>query len=325
MLVEDDTNLSEIYAARMSAEGYNIVSARDGEEALAIAAKEKPDLIISDVMMPKISGFEMLDILRNTDGLKNTKVIMLTALGQAEDKQRSETLGADRYLVKSQVTLEDIVKAAQELLTRDTSPLPSSIATAPASTTTAPIPQASAQLAAPAPMAQAPPAPAPAAPPVNPSVSGRPAVQPAAAAPAAMPTPVQPQPVQSTAPAAAAPAASPQSEETLATQAVQNFVSNAASAGSPVAAAATQPASSDDGAVSHKKVISPIGDAAAPPKPDINSLLAAEENKNSGAAPQQADPGVNSVQSSTMPAEPAPSQPNSVAAPGTADPSSVAL
>lgn len=119
LLVEDDTNLSEIYQARLEAEGYIVVAAPDGETALALAAKEKPDLIISDVMMPKISGFEMLDILRNTDGLKHTKVIMLTALGQAEDKARAEQLGADRYLVKSQVTLEDIVNAAQTLLTQD--------------------------------------------------------------------------------------------------------------------------------------------------------------------------------------------------------------
>ena len=66
-------------------------------------------------MMPKISGFEMLDILRNTDGLKNIKEIMLTALGQSDD-QEADKLGADKYLVKSQVTLEDIVKVAHELL-----------------------------------------------------------------------------------------------------------------------------------------------------------------------------------------------------------------
>lgn len=63
LLVEDDNNLREIYEARLMAEGYEIVSARDGEEALTVAMKEKPDLIISDVMMPKISGFDMLDIL----------------------------------------------------------------------------------------------------------------------------------------------------------------------------------------------------------------------------------------------------------------------
>ena len=121
MLVEDDNNLREIYEARLAAEGFDIVSAQDGEAALALAAKEHPDLVLTDVMMPKISGFEMLDILRNTEALKNVKVIMLTALGQAEDSARAGSLGADRYLVKSQVTLEDIVKATHEVLGTDDS------------------------------------------------------------------------------------------------------------------------------------------------------------------------------------------------------------
>jgi len=116
MLVEDDNNLREIYEARLLAEGYEIISAKDGEEALAIAVKEKPDLIISDVMMPKISGFDMLDILRSTPETKDTKVIMMTALSQAEDKARAEKLGADRYLVKSQVTLEDVAQVTREVL-----------------------------------------------------------------------------------------------------------------------------------------------------------------------------------------------------------------
>jgi CheY-like chemotaxis protein len=119
LLVEDDNNLREIYEARLQAEGYDIVSARDGEEALVVAKAEKPDLVISDVMMPKISGFEMLDILRNTEELKDVKVIMLTALGQSDDQQRADRLGADRYLVKSQVTLEDIVNVAHGLLNPD--------------------------------------------------------------------------------------------------------------------------------------------------------------------------------------------------------------
>ncbi|MEI6756148.1 MAG: response regulator, partial [bacterium] len=111
MLVEDDNNLREIYAARMQAEGYDVVTAADGEQALVVGKAETPDLIISDVMMPKISGFEMLDIIRNTDGMREVKVIMLTALGQSDEQERAEKLGANKYLVKSQVTLEDIVKA----------------------------------------------------------------------------------------------------------------------------------------------------------------------------------------------------------------------
>jgi CheY-like chemotaxis protein len=119
MLVEDDNSLREIYQARLLAEGYQIAAARDGEEALAIVGKEKPDLIILDVMMPKISGFDTLDILRSTPATKNTKVIIMTALSQAEDKARAEKLGANRYLVKSQVTLEDIVKAVKDVINED--------------------------------------------------------------------------------------------------------------------------------------------------------------------------------------------------------------
>ena len=70
LLVEDDKSLREIYNVRLGAEGYDIVSAGDGEEALALAIKERPDLIVSDVMMPKISGFDMLDILRSTTETK---------------------------------------------------------------------------------------------------------------------------------------------------------------------------------------------------------------------------------------------------------------
>lgn len=116
MLVEDDNNLREIYGERLMAEGYEIVAAGDGEEALSLAVKEKPDLIIADVMMPKISGFDMLDILRQTPETKNTKVIMMTALSQTEDKERADRLGADKYLVKSQVTLEDVARVVHEMV-----------------------------------------------------------------------------------------------------------------------------------------------------------------------------------------------------------------
>ena len=116
MLVEDDNSLREIYSIRLTAEGYAIVSAGDGEEALAVAVKERPDLIISDVMMPKISGFDMLDILRSTPETQNIKVIMMTALSSEDQRERGESLGADRYLVKSQVGIEDVVNAVHDVL-----------------------------------------------------------------------------------------------------------------------------------------------------------------------------------------------------------------
>lgn len=116
LLVEDDKSLREIYSVRLLAEGYTLISSGDGEEALAVAIGEKPDLIVSDVMMPKISGFEMLDLLRSNDSTKNIPIIMLTALSSEKQRERGNRLGADRYLIKSQVGIEDIVRTVHEVL-----------------------------------------------------------------------------------------------------------------------------------------------------------------------------------------------------------------
>jgi CheY-like chemotaxis protein len=192
LLVEDDNNLREIYEARLQAEGYDIVAAKDGEEALSIAKKEQPDLIISDVMMPRISGFEMLDILRNTEGLKDVKVIMLTALGQAEDKTRADALGADRYLVKSQVTLEDIVKSASDLLAGVPNGAGEATAEVANAAPTAPAPVT--------PVATMPVAVAPPAVPAAPVAAPAPVVTPAPAAPVIPVAPANPVAPQMTPP-----------------------------------------------------------------------------------------------------------------------------
>lgn len=122
LLVEDDFSLRDIYSARIQADNHTVVTASDGEEALAVAMREHPDLIILDVMMPKISGFDVLDILRSTPETKTTKVIMMTALGQDSDRQRGEALGVNKYLVKSQVTLEDVISSINEILGGNAAP-----------------------------------------------------------------------------------------------------------------------------------------------------------------------------------------------------------
>ena len=109
LLVEDDDALASVYQTRLQAEGFDLKRVPNGEDALAAALEYKPDLILLDVMMPKVSGFDVLDILRNTPETTNVKVIMLTALSQDSDKQRAESLGVDDYLVKSQVVIADVV------------------------------------------------------------------------------------------------------------------------------------------------------------------------------------------------------------------------
>lgn len=110
LLVEDDDALASVYQTRLQAEGFDVKRVPNGEDALASALEFKPDLTLLDVMMPKVSGFDVLDILRNTPETARIKVIMLTALSQESDKERAKNLGVDDYLVKSQVVIADVVE-----------------------------------------------------------------------------------------------------------------------------------------------------------------------------------------------------------------------
>ncbi len=110
LMVEDDDALANVYIMRLQAEGYDVRRVANGEEALSAAMAYHPDLILLDVLMPKVSGFDVLDILRNTPETANIKIIMLTALSQDSDKERANTLGVDDYLVKSQVVMTDVIE-----------------------------------------------------------------------------------------------------------------------------------------------------------------------------------------------------------------------
>lgn len=110
LLVEDDNSLAQVYKTRLELEGFETKHVDNGESALSTAIEFKPDLILLDAMMPKINGFDVLDILRNTPETMNVHVVMLTALSQPKDKQRADELGADDYLVKSQVVISDVVE-----------------------------------------------------------------------------------------------------------------------------------------------------------------------------------------------------------------------
>jgi two-component system phosphate regulon response regulator PhoB len=116
LLVEDDEALANVYKSRLDIEDFETEWVGNGEEALAKAVQFKPDLILLDAMMPKISGFDVLDILRNTPETANIHVIMLTALSQPKDKERAEALGVDDYLVKSQVVIGDVIERVRHHL-----------------------------------------------------------------------------------------------------------------------------------------------------------------------------------------------------------------
>lgn len=110
LLVEDDEALAGVYKSRLDIEGFDTKWVGNGEDALSAAIEFKPELILLDAMMPKISGFDVLDILRNTPETSQIRVIMLTALSQPKDKERAESLGVNDYLVKSQVVIGDVIE-----------------------------------------------------------------------------------------------------------------------------------------------------------------------------------------------------------------------
>jgi two-component system phosphate regulon response regulator PhoB len=109
LLVEDDLALATAYKVRMEAEGFAVRHCPDGEDALQEALDYHPDLILLDIMMPKISGYDVLDILRHTPATAHTKIVILTALSQPSDQQRAKELGADEFLIKSQAVISDVM------------------------------------------------------------------------------------------------------------------------------------------------------------------------------------------------------------------------
>ena len=109
LVADDEPDILEILKYNLTNEGYDVVTAKDGDEALEKIRRFQPDLIVLDVMMPKVSGFDVLDILANTPETANLKVVMLTALSQEADGKRAQELGVDDYLVKSQVVITDVI------------------------------------------------------------------------------------------------------------------------------------------------------------------------------------------------------------------------
>lgn len=114
--MEDDVALRDLYQARLQAEGFEVEGADDGESALARSIELPPDLILLDLMMPKIDGFSVLDILKKTPATKDCKVVILSALGSDADRARARELGADDYVVKAEATLNDVIERVRRHL-----------------------------------------------------------------------------------------------------------------------------------------------------------------------------------------------------------------
>ena len=118
LVVEDETFLVKIYAVKLKKEGFDVTIATDGEEAVRLAADVRPDLILLDLILPKMNGFEALEKMRANPANKATPVIVLSNLGQEEDIKRAQALGADDYLVKANFSIQDVIAKMKEVLAR---------------------------------------------------------------------------------------------------------------------------------------------------------------------------------------------------------------
>jgi DNA-binding response OmpR family regulator len=115
LVADDEPNIVISLEYLLKREGYTVVIARDGEEALDVIRREQPDLVLLDVMMPKKTGFEVCQAVRTDDELQATKILMLTAKGRDTDVAKGMALGADAYMTKPFSTRELVQKVAQML------------------------------------------------------------------------------------------------------------------------------------------------------------------------------------------------------------------
>lgn len=100
LIVDDERDMVDLLRLRLESVGYEVDAAYDGQEGLMRARKRKPDLIILDVMMPRLDGRQVCRLLKFDDAFTSVPIIMLTALGQERDRQTGESVGADEYIVK---------------------------------------------------------------------------------------------------------------------------------------------------------------------------------------------------------------------------------
>jgi two-component system alkaline phosphatase synthesis response regulator PhoP len=120
LLVEDDPMVVRMYERKFKKEGFKLAMAYNGEKGLEELKKDRPDIILLDIMMPKMSGLEMLKIVKDDPQYKDLPVVMLTNLGdRAEDVEKCKQLGAEDYWVKANMKLDEITERVKKILTKN--------------------------------------------------------------------------------------------------------------------------------------------------------------------------------------------------------------
>lgn len=116
LLVEDEIDLVELYTELLTEQGYNVISAYDGDDGLYKIGTTQWDLLLLDIMLPEKDGMAVLEDIQKTSGTKKGPILMLTNLNSEDLIERAMNLGADGYIIKSEVTLQDISEKVKKYL-----------------------------------------------------------------------------------------------------------------------------------------------------------------------------------------------------------------
>lgn len=116
LLVEDDEFLAELYATKLNLEGFEVLLASDGEKGLKMAKESNPDLILLDIILPKMDGFEVLGNIKEDSSIKDIPVILLTNLSQKDEVKKGLDLGAKDYLIKAHFMPSEVVKKIKQTI-----------------------------------------------------------------------------------------------------------------------------------------------------------------------------------------------------------------
>ena len=118
LLVEDDPSLAQIYKLELEIDGFEVITATDGEAGLASAKTGQPALILLDIVLPKLNGLAVLEQLKKDEGVKNIPVIVITNFGQEDNVKKAFTLGAEDFVLKYQTTPAELAKKIKDTLSK---------------------------------------------------------------------------------------------------------------------------------------------------------------------------------------------------------------
>lgn len=116
LIIEDDSYISDMYRIKLESENFEVVTAKDGIIGIGIIEKQKPDIVLLDIVMPKIDGFSVLKTIKKNPELKEIPIVLLTNLSQKENVERGFELGADSYIIKAHFTPSEVVKKIKDIL-----------------------------------------------------------------------------------------------------------------------------------------------------------------------------------------------------------------